>query len=260
MYVTDIKKQTRHFIELLWVTTEKELRTRYKYTILGFLWIVFIPLLQMLVIGFIFTFFVKEQIPRYNYFLYIGLLIWNFFALSVAKATSSMISERDLITRAKFPRIIIPLSIIFSNLTHFLLGLVLVIIALLPAGTLHPWSIVVVVFATALLILFTIGFSGWTTALNVRYRDINFLVQAILMLWFYATPIVYPLYFIASPMQWLWYFNPLTSVVEIYQWALVGTPGPGWGLFMANVAEILGIGIMGIIFFNRKSKHFADWI
>src|SRR3989337_4369260 len=106
---------TRLFIDLLWGMTEKELRARYKHTVFGFFWLVANPLLQMLVIGFVFTFFMKEPITNYYYYLFIGLLVWNFFSLSLTKATPSIVWERSLIKKAKFQHSIIPLSIILSN-------------------------------------------------------------------------------------------------------------------------------------------------
>src|SRR3989304_7521187 len=103
-----------HFWDLLWGMTEKELRARYKNTVFGFLWILVNPILQMLVIGFIFAFFLKEPIEHYYFYLFAGLLIWNFFSLSLSKATPSIVYERNLIKKAVFPRSVIPLSIIVS--------------------------------------------------------------------------------------------------------------------------------------------------
>src|SRR5258706_14767777 len=124
-----MKRDIHHFWELLWGLTEKELRARYKYTVFGFLWLVANPILQMLVIGFVFTFFMKEPVIHYYYFLFIGLLVWNFFSLSLTKATPSIVFERALIKKAAFPRVVIPLSIILSNLIHFLFALVFYMIA-----------------------------------------------------------------------------------------------------------------------------------
>lgn len=254
------KKQTRHFVELLWVTTQKELQTRYRYTIFGFLWIVLIPLLQMVVIGFIFTFLVKEPIPNYYAYLYVGLLVWNFFSLSLTKATPSIVYERDMVTRAKFPRSIIPLSIIASNFIHFALGLVLIVLAVLPTGTVTLFGIIGLLIATVWLLLFTTGISLLCATLNVRFRDINFFVQAGLILWFYATPIVYPLSFIHPALVWLWQLNPMTAIVELYHWSLLGILAPRSDILVANLVMGLFILIAGIAIFVRDSKNFADWI
>src|SRR3972149_7221596 len=183
-----MKENTRHFLELLLGMTEKELRARYKNTFFGFLWIVVNPLLQMLVIGFIFRLFIKEPIKNYYLYLLVGLLVWNFFSLSLTKATSSIVNERALIKKAKFPREVIPLSIILSNFIHLFIALLLLIVPILFLGTLSITSFPHLILGFLLLITFTVGLALFTTALNVRFRDVNFFVQAVLILWFYATP------------------------------------------------------------------------
>src|SRR3989344_8713982 len=133
--------KTRQFFDLLFGMTEKELRARYKNTFFGFLWIVVNPLLQMLVIGFIFRLFIKEPIQNYYLYLFAGLLVWNFFSISLTKATPSIVNERSLIKKAKFPREVIPLSIILSNLVHLILALLLLLIPTLFIRTLDLMSL-----------------------------------------------------------------------------------------------------------------------
>src|SRR3989344_6014787 len=169
--------KTQLFIDLLLGMTQKELQARYKRTVFGFLWVVINPVLQMIVIGFIFRFFIKEPINNYYFYLLIGLLMWNFFTLSL--------------TKARFPRMVIPLSIVLSNFVHFALSLVIFIPLTLFVGIFSFALLPALVLAIALLLLFTVGLSLLTSALNVRFRDVNFFVQALLIIWFYATPIVY---------------------------------------------------------------------
>src|SRR3989304_8716691 len=219
-----MKTRWLHFFELLWGMTEKELRARYKYTIFGFLWLVANPILQMLIIGFIFTFFMKEPVEHYYYHLFVGLLVWNFFALSLTKATPSIVFERALIKKAYFPRAVIPLSIILSNFIHFALAFLIFLIPVLFLGTVSFAGIPYLLIAFCLLSLFTVGMSLLTCALNVRFRDVNFFVPAVLMVWFYATPIVYSLSQMPRDLLWLWRFNPMTSVLQLFQHALLGAP------------------------------------
>lgn len=255
-----MKEKVINFFELLIAVTDKELRTRYKYTFFGFLWIVLMPLFQMLVIGFIFSFFIRQPIKDYYYFLYIGLLLWNFFSVSLTKTTSSIVNDRDLVTRAKFPRMIIPLSIICANLTHFLLGLAIVVLVLLVRGSTGFFGLAITLAATCWLFLLTIGISLITTTLNVRYRDINFFVQAILILWFYATPIVYPLSFIDADLVWVWNLNPLTSVIQLFHWGMLGMAAPLPETVYLNVLETMAVIGIGFYIFVKESKNFADWI
>jgi ABC-type polysaccharide/polyol phosphate export permease len=249
-----------HFFELLWRMTEKELRARYKYTVFGFLWLVVNPILQMLIIGFIFSFFMKEPVKYYYYHLFIGLLTWNFFSLSLAKATPSIVFERSLIKKAMFPRTVIPLSIIVSNAINFLVALTLLLVPIFFLRTMSASTILYIISASGFLLLFTVGISLLTCALNVRYRDVNFFVQAFLLIWFYATPIVYSLTQIPMNLLWLWRFNPLTSILQLYQHALLGAPAPGPAMLASNIVVMIIVTALGILTFRDASKTFDDWV
>jgi len=251
---------SKYFIDLLLGMTEKELKARYKNTLFGFLWIVVNPILQMVVIGFIFRLFIKEPIPNYYLYLLVGLLVWNFFNLSLTKATPSIVNERGLIKKAKFPRAVIPLSIIFSNLINTLLGFGIILVPLLIFKTISFVSLPGLILGLVLLIVFTVGVSLLTSALNVRFRDIYFFVQAALILWFYATPIVYSIGVVPRQLIWFWRLNPLTSVVQLFQNALVSAPPPGLAMLMVNTFTICLVAICGVIIFSIESKNFDDWI
>lgn len=250
----------RQFIELLMGMTEKELRVRYKNTVFGFLWMLVNPVLQMLVIGFIFRFFMKEPIENYYYYLFIGLLVWNFFSLSLTKSTSSIVWERNLIKKAKFPRSVIPLAIILSNFIHLLIAMGILILPMMFLGTLVFSGLIYILIGFLFLLIFTVGISLLTSALNVRFRDINFFVQAILMVWFYATPVIYPLSMIPYKFYWLWRINPMTSILQFFQHGFLGKPLPGIGMISVNFLLIVLVFIVGIRVFDKESKNFDDWI
>ncbi len=254
------KNDIRHFWELLWSMTKKELQVRYKHTIFGFLWLIANPLLQMLIIGFVFPLFVKEPIAHYNYYLFTGLLAWNFFSLSLSKTTPSIVNERSLIKKSVFPRAIIPISIILSNIVNYLAAFLIFLIPLSFLHTLSINSIPYLLIAYCLLLIFTTGISLLTSALNVRYRDVNFFVQAILIIWFYATPVVYSLSQIPRDLLWLWRFNPLTSILQLMQHALVGAALPGPAMLASNLLVIALVTILGILIFRSESKNFDDWL
>ena len=252
--------EVQHFLELLWGMTEKELRARYKHTVFGFFWLVANPLLQMLVIGFVFTFLLAQPVKNYYFFLFNGLLVWNFFSLSLAKTTPSIVYERSLIKKARFPHAVIPISIILSNFIHFFLAFLLYLIPVLFLGTISWISILLVLVSFILLLTFTVGLSLLTASLNVRFRDVSFFVQALLIIWFYATPIMYALTMIPRHLLWLWRFNPLTSILQLLQQALLGLPGPGPAMLLSNIGVISVITVVGIVIFQRESKYFDDWL
>jgi ABC-type polysaccharide/polyol phosphate export permease len=250
----------RTYFDFLWVMTEKELKARYKNTIFGFLWVLINPLLQMLVIGFIFNFFIKEPIRNYYLYLFVGLLVWNFFSLTLNKTTPCIVNERSLIKKAKFPREVIPLSIIISNFINMMIAFILLLIPALYSKTLSLLNLPSLLLGIMILMTFTIGLSLFTSALNVRFRDINFFVQAILILWFYVTPIIYSITFIPYKIIWIWRINPLTSVVQLFQNAFVSAPAPGIGMLISNIGITFLTLMIGYQIFKSESKDFDDWI
>ena len=254
------RTETQHYFELLFAMTEKELRTKYKYTVLGFLWMVLNPLLQMIIISFIFHFLIKNPIENYYYFLFLGLLVWNFFSVSLTRSTSSIIWERNLIKKSNFPKSIVPLSIILSNLIHFNIAVFILIIPIIFLHTVSLIGLVYMFAAIVLLAIFTIGLSLLTSSLNVYYRDTNFFVQAVLVVWFYITPIVYTLSMIPDRYYWLWSFNPMTSITQLIQHGLLKTPPPDKGIMLVNILLIFLVLLSGIIIFKNKSRNFDDWI
>ncbi|MCX8009471.1 MAG: ABC transporter permease [Patescibacteria group bacterium] len=255
-----MKQEFQHFIELLYEMTKKELLARYKHTVFGFLWLIINPILQMLVIGFIFQFFIKHPIPYYFHHLFIGLLVWNFFSLSLTKATPSIVFERSLIKKAYFPREVIPLSIIFSNFIHLLIAFFLFLLSIVFIGKLSFFGVFIGACSFVLLLLFTAGLSLLTSSLNVRFRDVSFFVQAILIVWFYATPIVYSLELIPRDLLWLWRLNPMTSILQLLQYSFVDGAPPGPAMLTANTTMIFFIVILGIVVFRRESRFFDDWV
>lgn len=250
----------QHFFDLLYAMTAKELRARYKHTVFGFLWVIINPLLQMLVIGFVFRFFIKEPIKNYYYYLFVGLLTWNFFSLSLTKATPSIVFERSLIKKARFPHSVIPISIIISNVVHFILGLSLLMLPLLMLGSISIVRVPALLLGLILIIVFTLGISLLTSALNVQFRDINFFVQALLIIWFYATPIVYSIFVVPKNIIWLWRLNPVTAPVQLLQYALADAPPPGPAMIASNSFVIFTALIIGWNLFKKLSKNFDDWV
>ncbi len=259
-YIQKRKDKILHFSELLQGMVKRELVTRYKNTLFGFLWVVINPLLQMFVIGFVFRFFIKDPIQNYYLYLLIGLLIWNFFSLSLSKATPSIVNERNLIKKARFPREVIPLAIILSNFTHLLIAFGILLVPIILTGILSISNFPRLIEGVILLLSFTTGLSLLTSALNVRFRDINFFVQAILIIWFYATPIVYSINVIPHNLIWIWRLNPMTSVIQLFQNALISAPAPGIAMFTSNSLVTLTVLYLGIKTFKKESRNFDDWV
>lgn len=259
--ILEMKKALEHYFDLLWVMTRKEVEARYKRTVFGFLWMVINPLLQMVVVGTIFSQFVKEPINNYFHFLFVGLLVWNFFSISLTKATPSIVNERALIKKARFYRSVIPLAIVFANAFHFLVGLVIFLpVVHFFARELSWGGLAGVGIGLAQLVLLTVGITLFTSAVNVRFRDVTFFVQAMLVLWFYATPIVYPLEFISRASRGWWLLNPLTGIIEKIQFSLLGFPKPEPLFGIASLALTMMVLSVGLAVFFKESTDFDDWV
>jgi len=255
-----LAKKYQHWIEFVLAMTEKEIKARYKMAIFGFLWIFLNPLLQMLVMGFIFQFFVPIKTVNYFEFLFPGLLVWNFFSYTVVKNTPMYVNERALIQKAKFPREAIVLSVVLSNLFHFLIALVMFILfEWLFNFKIHWWRWCLVPGIVVWLTVLTSGLSFLFSSLNVKWRDINFGVQAIMPLWFYATPVVYSLDLLPAWLaRWL-YLNPMTAIVEVLRWTIMGTAVGWWGLILSLVMTMIIFGL-GVFIFKKESPFFDDWV
>jgi ABC-2 type transport system permease protein len=251
---------TKHYFDLLFGMTEKELKARYKNTVFGFLWMVINPILQMLVIGFVFTFFFKEPVAHYYEYLFIGLLVWNYFSLSLTKATACIVNERSLIHKANFPHTVLPLSIILSDLIHFLLGLAIFAVILSIQDVTFITRLPYFFAGIILLTCFTTGLSLLTATLNTFYRDVAFFIQAILIVWFYATPIVYSLSVIPSRLLWLWEINPLTIVLYLFHRAFINNISIPNAVLISNIVIIAGMTVIGIAAFQKFHRIFIDLI
>ena len=252
--------------ELLFFLVWRDVKVRYKQTALGVLWVLLQPLLSMVVFSVLFGGLLKVPSGEtpYPLFAFAALLPWNYFAGSFTRASNSLIASSHLITKVYFPRLIIPMSGVLSGLVDFavafavLVGLLLFYrVPLTPAAALLPALI-------ALAMLTGLGFGLWLSALNVRYRDVQYLVPYLVQIGMYLTPVVYGSNLIPERFRWLLNLNPMTGVVEGFRWALLGPEAVGdylsLPLLAVSIAIALAVLISGAIFFRRTERTFADVI
>jgi lipopolysaccharide transport system permease protein len=251
---------TSHFFELLMAMTEREIKARYKNAVLGFLWIILNPLFQMIIIGSVFSYVFKTDIPSYFLFLFISLLIWNYCSYTISKVTPAIVFELSLIEKAKFPREVIPLSLVFANLFHTLISFFLLLVVCLAINKVVLWHLLFFPLGLIWITLIIIGIGFTTSALNVKYRDVNFFVTAFIPLWFYGSPILYPLSRVPEHLKFLFLFNPLSSSLELIRWVFLGTEFPETKLLVINFLITMFLFVLGVITFSRESKFFDDWV
>ncbi|MBI3312187.1 MAG: ABC transporter permease [Candidatus Omnitrophica bacterium] len=256
--------------DLLFWLAAKEIKVRYKLPLLGFLWTVLVPLGLSGILWLVFTFFMPISMSRYPFFLFLitGMFPWNFFAQSLSSATMSVLDAGALIRKTAFPRVLIPLSIVAANLFNFMLALGVVVLTVTLSGRwLSPWLWLLPV-AVGVQVMLTIGMALLVAGLQVRYRDVKYITELGLLLWFYMTPIFYPLESLAQvPVFWqqVYALNPCVGIIELYRLAILGaTSGAtavGSPLLFGLSAGLSGVLlVIGVRTFRRQEPVFADWV
>lgn len=249
-------KQLFQTIDLLLELVIKDLKIRYRYTILGFLWIIVSSILQMFIIGMIFSMFIK--INNYYLFIFIGLTLWQFFSNSVSRATTIFLNERFLLKKARFPTYLVPISIVLSNLIHLIAALLIIILYLLLSGTLLLPNILLLPLLIFWICALTLGISLLISSLYVFYRDIVFIINWLLFLGFYTTPILYTFSHIPNNYYIFFSLNPLTSILELFRFSLIGQAFITGGIVFINLLISLLIIISGIYSYLKFNRNFSD--
>ena len=250
--------------ELLYFLVWRDLKVRYKQTALGVLWVILQPLASMAIFSVLFGLLLKVpsgEVP-YPVFAYAGLLPWNYFASALNRSSTSVVNSAHLITKVYFPRLVIPLAGVLSSLVDLAISF-LVLIGLMLVFRVTPTAGVLLLPLFILLAMITaLGFGLWLSALNVRYRDVNYLLPFLVQIWMYLTPVVYGTNLIPQRFRFLLSLNPMTGVVEGFRWALLGSAlheaqvsGP---LLAVSVGIALLVLVSGAFFFRTTEKSFAD--
>lgn len=251
-------RQIRERHELLWALTLKELKVRYKRATLGILWTVLNPLLQMAVLTTIFVVILQIPVPRYPLFLLAGLLPWTFLALGLTAGTTAIVDNGPLVKKVSFPRELLPVAAVLASLIHFLVALSLLLLSLAIFRPGLPTTAIVLPAAVILQFLLVVALALLTSGLNVRYRDTRFLVEAILTVGFYATPVLYPVSLVPEGWQPLLLLNPMAGVVEIYRSVLWDGTLPAAKTVLSAAGPTFLLLFAGGILFRRGAPTFAD--
>lgn len=245
--------------ELIYFLTWRDVKVRYKQTLLGAAWAILQPLLTMIIFTLLFGRLagIKSDGVPYPIFAYSGLLIWTFFANSVTNSGNSLVGSANLITKIYFPRMIIPGAAVAAGLVDLgLASLVLVVLMLyyqVPIGG-GILMIPPLLFLTTLLAL---GVGMWLSALNVKYRDVRHAIPFLIQLWMFASPVIYPASILPARWRWVLELNPLTGIIENFRVALFGGRF-GWTSLSVSTAVTLIILVWSAYSFRRVEKTFAD--
>ena len=248
--------------ELIYFLFWRDVKVRYKQTALGAAWAILQPLATMAV----FTVFLgrlarvsSDGIP-YALFAFSGLLPWQLFAFSLAESSSSLISNKQLITKVYFPRLIIPISAVLVGLVDFAVAS-LALIGLMAYYHVVPGLGIVIMPLLVLFAVFSALAVGlFLSALNVQYRDVRYTIPFLIQIWMFATPIVYPSSLVPERWRLLYGLNPMAGVVEGFRWALFGTAAGSGPLIAISVATVIALFLAGLAYFNRMERTFADLV
>jgi lipopolysaccharide transport system permease protein len=247
--------------ELLYFLTWRDIKVRYKQTILGAAWAVLQPLLTMVIFSIIFGQLAKlpsEGLP-YPIFTYTALLPWQLFAFALTNSSNSLVGSQNLVSKVYFPRLVIPIASVLPGLVDFAISFV-VLLGMLFYFQIPLTARVLLLPLFLLLALGTaLGVGLWLSALNVEYRDIRYVVPFLTLFWQYATPVAYSSSLIPAEWRLLYGLNPMTGVVEGFRWALLGRGDIG-GLLWVSIIIIVVLLVTGLVYFKRMETTFADVI
>jgi len=246
--------------ELLYFLTWRDIKVRYKQTVLGAAWAVIQPFFTMIVFSLFFGRLAKvpsDGIP-YPIFSYTALIPWTFFATGLLQSSNSLVTSSQLIKKVYFPRIVMPISSVISGTVDFAIAFIVLLGMMAYYGIAPTVNVVWLPFLVLLTFMTALGTGLWLSALNVRYRDIKYAVTFLVQFWLFATPIAYPSSLLSQPWRTMYSINPMVGVVEGFRWALLGADtAPGPMIVVSCVASLI-ILTSGAFYFRRMEGYFAD--
>ncbi len=255
-------KDVWEYRELLYFLAWRDVKVRYKQTVLGVIWAVMQPVFTMIVFSIFFGWLVKvpsDGLP-YPFFAFCALLPWQLFASSLTATSNSLVANQHLITKISFPRLVIPLSATAGSLLDFSIAF-LVLLAMMIGYKIVP---TIAMLALPLFVLLTIamalGIGMWFSALNVKYRDVRHVLPFLTQVWMFATPVVYPSSLVPESWRMLYALNPMVGVIEGVRWALLGTSSAPGSMLLLSTAVTSVLLVSGVFYFRRAERTFADMV
>ena len=253
-------KEIWEYRELLYFLTKRDIKVRYKQTVLGGLWAIIQPFFTMVVFTLFFGRMAKmpsDGIP-YPIFVYAGLLPWTYFANALSTSGNSLVGSQNLITKVYFPRLIIPASAAFAGLLDFFVAMSILVALMIWYQYLPGFGILLFPFLIGLTFFCAVGVGMWLSALNVQYRDIRYVIPFLIQLWMFVSPVIYPVSMVTEKYRWLLALNPMGGVINAYRASLLGHKPIEWHYLTTSAVIIVIIFISGLYYFRRMEKTFAD--
>lgn len=251
-----------HYRELLFRLTWRDIVVRYKQTSIGVAWAIVQPFVTMVVFTLVFGKFAdfpSKGVP-YPIFTYSALLPWTYFASAVALSSSSIVSNKTLVTRVYFPRVLAPISGVTVPIVDFLLASSVLFGMMIWFDVWPGPAIVLAPLFLAMAYFSALGVGLFLSAVNVRYRDVPYAIPFLMQIWLFLSGVVYAISALPERWQWILALNPMTAVINGFQWGVIGTEPPRLGLTLVSVASATLIFFVGLWYFRRSEPRFADTI
>jgi lipopolysaccharide transport system permease protein len=246
--------------ELLYFLVWRDVKVRYKQTVIGAGWAILQPLMTMVVFSIFFGGLAKipsDGLP-YPIFFYSALLPWTYFAQALSSATNSMVENQRLITRVYFPRVILPLAAALTGVVDFAIAFSVLFLMLVWYGIMPSFAVLLIPFFFLLTVVTALGVGMWLAALNAMYRDVRHTLPFLVQFWMFASPVAYPSSLVPTQWQWLYGLNPMAGVISGFRWALTGTGQPPGMLFAASAFAMFAIFIGGLFYLRRMEEAIVD--
>jgi lipopolysaccharide transport system permease protein len=253
-------KELWDYRELLYFLVWRDVKVRYKQTVIGAAWTVIQPLLTIVIFTLVFQHFAKlpsDGVP-YPLFSFTGLLPWNYFAKALNNGINSVVGSANLITKVYFPRLILPISAILSGLIDFGISFLCLLGMMIWYGLMPGWGVLALPLFLLLAVLTALSVGLWLAVINVRYRDVGQAIPFLIQLWLFVSPVAYPLSVVPEKWRVLYSLNPMTGVIEGFRWALLGKPMMDILPIAISIVVVLALLFAGMRFFRRMEETFAD--
>jgi lipopolysaccharide transport system permease protein len=246
--------------ELLYFLIWRDIKVRYKQTVIGASWAIAQPLMTMVIFTVIFSRFAKipsDGLP-YPIFTFTALLPWNYFSQAVAKSGGSLVGNANLISKVYFPRLIVPISAAAAPLADFVVAFVILLGMMAWFGIEPNWGVLVFPFFLLLALVTAVAIGLWLSALNVKYRDVGHTIPFLIQCWMYASPVAYPISLVPEKWRLLYSLNPMVGVIEGFRWAFLGTGSLDFEVLVASAIAVMALLLGGIVYFKHMERTFAD--
>jgi lipopolysaccharide transport system permease protein len=246
--------------ELIYFFIWRDLKVRYKQTVMGMSWAIIQPFFTMIIFSLFFGRLAgvpSDDLP-YPIFSYAALVPWTFFQNALTQASNSLVLNANMIKKVYFPRLTMPIATVLAGVVDFILAFVVLLGMMLFYGLWPTLNVVWLPFFLALALVTSLGVGLWLSAMNVQFRDVRYIVPFLTQAWLFATPIAYPSSLLPEPWRALYGLNPMAGVVEGFRWALLGTdtaPGP---TIIVSSLMALALFVSGAFYFRRMENTFAD--